>query len=147
MKKYIPAFIAVIILGTIIGIVIGRNQYKRATRIAQPLPMETAPALPIPTSQPTASSADESYPSDFTLSITSPTSDSTVTSPTITVKGKTAPSAEVFINEKDTVADANGNFFVMLTLDEGENLIIVTANDDEGNSAEKELVVTFEAGE
>lgn len=81
------------------------------------------------------------------LSISSPANNTIVTSSQILIRGKTAPGAEVFINEKEVVADNSGNFSTAYSLDEGENLIIVTANDSEGNMAEKELVVTYNVAE
>lgn len=85
--------------------------------------------------------------SQIELIISDPADGAVVSSPQLLIRGKTAPNAEVFINDKDTTADGNGNFSATLTLDEGENLIIVTANDAEGNMAEKELVVTYNVGE
>lgn len=81
------------------------------------------------------------------LSVSDPGDGAIVTSPQLLVRGKTVPNAEIFINEKDTTADENGNFSTTLTLDEGENLIIVTANDADGNIAEKEMVVTYNVEE
>lgn len=83
----------------------------------------------------------------FEVKILSPANQTVVGSPQLLIRGKTKPSAEVFINDKETIADADGNFATTLTLDEGENLIIVTANDAEGNVAEEELVVTYEVEE
>ena len=84
---------------------------------------------------------------EITLTITSPSDGATVTSATVTVKGKTAPRAEVFINDVSTVADANGNFSANITLDEGENPIVIFANDADGNVAEKEITVTYDSGQ
>jgi bacillopeptidase F len=84
---------------------------------------------------------------EITLSITSPQADSTTSSNKTTVKGKTSPKAEVFANEAEGIADANGNFSLTVMLDEGENSIIITAVDADGKVAEKEIFVTYEAGE
>lgn len=81
------------------------------------------------------------------LTISNPQEGAKVTKPQLLVRGKTVPDAEVFINDKEATADGNGNFSVTLTLDEGDNLIIVTANDEYGNIAEKELVVMYEVEE
>lgn len=80
---------------------------------------------------------------NITLTISSPSDGSTVNSPDITVSGKTTPNADVFVNEKDVKANASGNFSVKLTLDEGDNLITVTANDEQGNYIEKEITINF----
>ncbi len=85
------------------------------------------------------------YTNGISLDVFQPQHASTVTNPTITVKGKTAPLADVFINEAEMKADTQGYFSTNLTLDEGENPIVIVVNDESGNSAEKELVVTYEA--
>jgi hypothetical protein len=84
--------------------------------------------------------------SEITLTISSPVNGSTVTTPTIIVRGKTKPNAEVFVNDEDTIADASGNFSVSLSLDEGDNPIVVSANDADGNVAEKEFTVNYDSG-
>ena len=81
----------------------------------------------------------------MTLTISSPTDGTTVTSASVVIKGKTRANAEVFVNDVETKADANGNFSVTLTLDEGDNPIVVSANDADGNVAEKELIVYYNA--
>lgn len=82
--------------------------------------------------------------SKFTFSVTSPTSGTTVKSSAIQVIGKTVPNADIFINELDTRADNNGNFSVAYTLEEGENYLVVGANDDAGNYLEADVTVTYE---
>lgn len=83
----------------------------------------------------------------FRLQILSPSDGSTVTSPNITFRGNTVAQAEVFVNDKEVIADAEGNFSLPLTLEEGDNPIMVVANDAEGNVSEAEIVVIYEAGE
>ncbi len=82
--------------------------------------------------------------SEILLEISKPQDKSTVTSPAISIMGKTQPQTEVYINDQTLIADNNGNFSASLTLDEGENIINVLVVDDEGNSAEAELTVTYE---
>lgn len=77
------------------------------------------------------------------LDITSPMGGSTVSTPTTTIVGTTAPNADVSINDSEIKADASGNFTFTFQLDEGDNDIVVTANDANGASAEKEFVVTY----
>lgn len=122
-----------------------------------------APSVPIqnsinnstlPPSSTTSSAENQSAsaPSDFsttnqiTLSVNQPVNNTVVKIPSITVAGKTLPGAEVAINDKDIKADANGNFSTTITLDEGENTIVVMANDASGNSAEKDITVTYDTG-
>lgn len=82
----------------------------------------------------------------ISLTVSQPVNNTVVKTPTITVMGKTIPNADVTVNDKDLKADAQGNFSVSITLDEGDNTVIVVANDAQGNSAEKDINVTYDAG-
>lgn len=84
---------------------------------------------------------------EIALSISAPQSGGSVSTVTVAVKGKTSPKAEIFANEAEGLADANGNFSLTVALDEGENSIIVTAVDANGKVAEKEVLITYEVGE
>lgn len=81
------------------------------------------------------------------LTIASPKSGRTVSISTITVKGKTASRAEVFVNDAETAADVAGNFSVSVTLDEGENYLLIVATDEAGNASEQEITVIYQVGE
>jgi len=83
--------------------------------------------------------------SNFALEVLSPKDKTTVSSTTIKVSGKTAANADVFVNEKELKADLSGNFSVDYELFEGENNIYVSANDDQGNHAEKSIIVYLES--
>lgn len=83
----------------------------------------------------------------LTLIVTNPTTGQTVTTAQVTIKGKTSPKAEVFVNDAELVADASGNFSQVVVLEDGENYILVVANDVDGNFAEKELSITYEPAE
>jgi hypothetical protein len=91
--------------------------------------------------------ADEKIHIALMLTVTSPADKSTVTNPTLIVKGKTSPKAEVFVNESEGVADADGNFSLSITLDEGDNPVIVMVNDADGNLAEKDMNIIYDAGQ
>lgn len=78
----------------------------------------------------------------ISLVVTSPKDGSTLSSTNVTVKGKTSPSADVFVDDQSGKADASGNFAVSIGLDEGQNQIVVSANDSLGNAAEQDLNVT-----
>lgn len=96
------------------------------TEITPPFPTEVILAAMIP------------------LTIDFPKDGSTITSPKIQLTGKTVPRGEVFVNDAGTKADARGIFKVNLTLDEGDNYILVFANDEDGNYAQQEMTVTYE---
>jgi len=78
----------------------------------------------------------------ISLIVSTPDDGSTLSSTAVTVKGKTTPNADVFVNDQTGKADANGNFSIGVTLDEGNNQIVVSANDTVGNATEQDLNVT-----
>ncbi|MCX7881085.1 MAG: hypothetical protein N2482_01045 [Patescibacteria group bacterium] len=78
------------------------------------------------------------------LEIIEPKNNTVVSDQSLTIKGRTSPKVEVFINEKELISDEKGNFEAVLTLDEGENSINVVASDNKGNYAEKEVIVILE---
>ena len=78
----------------------------------------------------------------ISLTVTSPVNGDTLGSTNATVKGKTTSGADVFVNDQSGKADANGNFSISLGLDEGANIIDVSANDADGNATQQELNVT-----
>lgn len=81
---------------------------------------------------------------DITLNISAPQPNSTVTTSTVTVRGTTVPNADIFVDDVQIKSDAKGEFSTPITLDNGENVISVAANDEDGNSAEQELTVTYD---
>ena len=78
------------------------------------------------------------------LEVQSPSNGATVTDYKLVVSGITAANAEVFINESELTADSQGNFSITITLEEGENIVVITVSDEDGNYTEKELTVTYE---
>ena len=98
----------------------------------------TDQATPLPTAN-----TQQPKKIDFFVDISSPVNNSTVNSADLVVRGKTTPHAEIFINDLETKADDQGNFFLNLILDEGENILSILANDTEGNYLEKEITVTL----
>lgn len=83
----------------------------------------------------------------ISLEVSQPKNKAVVNNPTLTITGKTSPTAEVFINDLQLTADAQGSFSAPVILEEGENVIVVVANDNQGNFAEQELIVTLETTE
>lgn len=94
-------------------------------------------------SNPQAGNQTSSQNKEISLTITDPANNLTVSSSVITVAGKTVSNAEVFVNDSELTADAQGNFSTQVTLDEGQNIIVVTANDANGNNAEQDITVTL----
>ena len=78
------------------------------------------------------------------LTVSSPENNSTITKSSLVVQGKTSPNAEVFVNDKTATANGQGDFSAPITLEEGENIITVSANDVDGNYASSDIMVTYE---
>lgn len=103
----------------------------------------TVNQAPAPSSTPVVASGDENVASNkISLVVNSPQDGATLNSTQVVVKGKTAPNADVFVNDQAGQADANGNFSISVTLDEGQNQIAVSANDADGNATQQNLSVT-----
>jgi hypothetical protein len=80
--------------------------------------------------------------SQISLTLLSPDSGAVVDSSSIIVSGKTKSSISVVVNEQDTISTADGSFKATVTLDEGENYISIVAYDEDGNVAEREILIT-----
>lgn len=135
MKRFLPIAIGVACVGVLLIVV---SQYR--TRQSPPV---VSGVVPVASSEPSPVAGSSASLQSFTLAIGSPADGSTVSSSSVIVKGRTSAGAEVFVNDSEVRADANGNFSVKLTLEEGDNYILVVANDASGNYTEKELTITY----
>ncbi|OGK16678.1 hypothetical protein A2774_00050 [Candidatus Roizmanbacteria bacterium RIFCSPHIGHO2_01_FULL_39_12c] len=104
---------------------------------------ESAPEISVGEDE-VASQSETETDSQITLVIQNPADGAMVTDSSLTVSGVTDANAEVFVNEFELEADEEGNFSQELTLEEGENIIVITAVDEAGNFAERELTVMYE---
>lgn len=130
MKNFI--FISLIFL-IIVFLTAGLIFWKNSNKIQQPsIKNESAVTATIDESKNTL---------DFSLN--QPTDGQIFTVSQITVSGKTDANAEVSVNDKDIKADSQGEFSTVVNLDEGDNIISILANDEYGNMAEKEIVVSY----
>ena len=147
MKKLLLPLLVVVLAVSGYGII----RYQKTRQALQPSEANVSDILPSESSlyvdQPATQETSAPKAAEITLTVTSPADRATVTSASLTVKGKTSPGAEVFANDAATVADVNGNFSARLTLDEGENSIVIFANDADGRVVEKELTVTYDSGQ
>ena len=125
----------------------GVSQYRRSLSKNVPQPINEAISITTTQQEPFSTVAPivtgAAVVRDIALTITTPTSGQIVTSDQLTVEGKTSPGADIFVNDAETKANAAGLFSVKLTLEEGENYILIVANDVNGNYAEKEITVTY----
>jgi cytoskeletal protein RodZ len=152
MKKILSLLIIVLLLIALCVVGIYYSQKKNTEVFQEPASMSSPTPTPIISLPPKdvqqkVITQDEKSHKALTLTVTSPVDKSTVTKATLVVKGKTSPKAEVFVNDSEGVADANGNFSLNITLDEGDNPVIVMANDAAGNAAEQDLNITYNAGQ
>ena len=143
MKNYLPVVIGVLVIA---GAGIFVRQYSMSRNVilrTQESAVQTTPTGE--SSVPTKAATKDALvvTSGITLTISTPSNNTTVSNSSLAVKGKTVAGAEVFVNNAETKADANGNFSVNLTLEEGENYILIVSNDAAGTYAEKELTVTY----
>ncbi len=99
-------------------------------------PNVTITSSPSPSTVPSVQRTDE-----INLTISSPESGITVDTNAVTVSGSTEPSASVAINDGEVTASKDGSFKTIVSLDEGENYISVVAYNEQGNVAERELLV------
>jgi len=140
MKKLFSVLLLIVVFG---GLIIYRESTKKVS--------ENTPLVLSPSVKPTAEIGKTNSQTETTninsgmsLDIITPADKAIVTVSPIEVKGKTLPGETVFINEKEMKADSMGNFSTTIALDEGENYIIIVANDKEGNYAERDLIITLE---
>jgi len=81
------------------------------------------------------------------LEVTGPEDESEVATSTIAVSGTTIPDAVVSVWVDSVVeiaeVDEDGNFSVMVNLEEGPNIIEVIASDWEGNEESTTLIVFY----
>jgi len=136
MKKLFSVLLLIAVFG---GLIIYRESTKKVS--------ENTSAVIAPTAEigkTNNQTESTNINSGMSLDIIAPADKAIVTVSPIEVKGKTLPGETVFINEKEMKADSMGNFSTTIVLDEGENYIIIVANDKDGNYAERDLIVTLE---
>lgn len=145
MKKYFPIVIGILV---IVGAFLFIRQFRAAQQVTN-LPSLDSAAPATTGGADTTPAAVSTTPytinraTGISLTVSSPANNTTVSSASLMVRGKTVAGAEVFVNDAETTADASGNFSVSVNLDEGENYILVVVNDAAGNYSEKELTVIY----
>lgn len=143
MKKEV--FFA-IFLGFVLGLIITfgiwtANKSLKQANVAVVNPQSSTSATP-------AASPVPSQPiSTLALSFTSPEDESLVSKSTVVVEGKTAPNSVVALyydlGDQFVSSDSAGKFTATVPLDTGYNFITATAYDDHGNTATKDLTITY----
>jgi hypothetical protein len=75
------------------------------------------------------------------LKVTEPVDAADINSETVTVKGQTVSGATISVHDNVGVADAQGNFSIAISLEQGLNAIDIIATDDKGNTGEALILV------
>jgi len=91
----------------------------------------------------TPETTSEISDSDLFLTVTQPANESIINADRVEVIGITAPRAVVSVNGNPTEVDEEGNFTMMVILEEGPNLIEVIASDVQGNQESHPLVLIY----
>ncbi|MBI4084371.1 MAG: hypothetical protein HY431_00525 [Candidatus Levybacteria bacterium] len=139
-----PYTIFVIIGILVVLVVIAAFVVPALLRNTNQEPVNVAPTPVVEEATPTPTEEETDVSEGLTITIASPADQTTVSIATVTVSGTTTPLSDVFINDAELKANSAGNFSTTVTLDEGENTIAVSANDADGNYAEKQITVTYE---
>ncbi len=108
-------------------------------------PTATVQSLAQATTTPTTPTAtvESSSSQTFLLEITSPQNESVVTTPSITVRGKSTEDAVVSVNGQLADVGADGTFESFVSLESGPNTIEIVANDFNGGQNSKILTVIY----
>ena len=136
--------ILAIFIGFAVGLVITFGIWTANNSLRQ----AAATITPTPAPSPTPEISTTPIP-PTPLTITNPADELLTTDNSVTISGKTAPSATVTIltesGEFVTTASSTGSFSQKIDLEGGYNRISVTAFDSIGNSATVNLLVTYTA--
>jgi hypothetical protein len=139
VSKPIMVTVGLLMIGAFSAVFLVANMKPGDTQSSAKKPVttkQTPPVQKVVTTSPVST--------DPNLIITSPVPNTVVTTAAVSVTGKTFPNAEVYVNDTDTVADATGLFSATVTLEDGENVLSISANDTDGNVAEQEIIVTYD---
>lgn len=156
MKKYLIIIFVLGVLTILAGLtVLGRQISTSKQAVSEPEQEVTAVTGRAPESISSSSASatqtdttkENLFSSGIVLTVISPRNGSTVTTNKVNVMGKTVANAEVFLNDVETKADLKGNFSAVVSLESGENYILIVANDEDGNYAEQEITVTANLSE
>lgn len=103
----------------------------KPTPTATPTPTE--PPTPAgPTETPTLLPPSTTTQGDLFLAVYAPEDESIVPGNSLVVYGQTEPGARVVVSEEEAVVDSRGGFRAEVSLEQGENLVEVTASSEDG---------------
>jgi hypothetical protein len=114
------------------------------TTSASTIPSSTVISQPSLTPGPSPETTSGLRQNVLPLDVTEPVDSAVLTNNLVTVRGRTAPGATVSVNDGIGKADGNGNFNVMIDLEEGIDAIDIIAMNADGDEAEVILLVTVD---
>lgn len=142
-RKLLTIAVALVTVFVLIGaLIVFLKSNSRGGLIGEDTKEFAQSANPLSTNSPLPNRNEVSNRSIF-VEVVSPKDGATLNSFQVKLVGKTLPNADVFVNDQEVKVNANGEFSIELTLDEGENIVSVVANDENGNYAEKEITLNL----
>ncbi len=144
----IKELILAIIIGAILGLGVTGSylSYKGKKTTPPSQPLVTEPTL-VPTTSVSPQPVSESESNSNPLTIISPTTDTLVSSPNLTVSGTTTPDSQIIIATAANIftgqSDTNGKFSLPIKLESGLNIIKISSIDPQNNQFDYQLNVTY----
>jgi hypothetical protein len=121
--------------------VIAMNADGDAAEVLLLVTVDLADTASVPSPSGSLQALASTGPGSISLKIISPVDGADINGDVVTVKGQTAPGAVVNVNEETDIADDNGNFSIIVSLETGLNAIDVFATDEDGDQAEELILV------
>lgn len=114
--------------------------------VPAPKPVPAAAATVTPAAAPVTRATAVAKPNaaPLTLKVTTPLDESVVNTSVITVAGQTTPGAVVSIDGDLVDVDASGKFQAQVSLEEGPNVLEITASDDKGSEVSSVVRLDYE---
>lgn len=131
-----------LITALVIGMVLGTTGCKGTTGTQA----STSGTTPVSTAVTTTSTSVTTTPSATAalfLNVMAPANETITDVNTVTIEGQTIPDAVLSINGNLITLDAQGNFSVPETLNEGTNIFDIIVTDEAGNQVTNELLVSY----
>jgi len=104
-------------------------------------PVAGLPPSPTPAEKSVPDNISMSLQEGLPLKVIQPSDAATINADSVTIKGQTKPGATLNIDDELGVADADGNFSITISLNEGPNAIDIIATDGSGKEGEVLLLV------
>ena len=140
-KEGVLAVVGVIVVGIVIALVVisAKKEIMPASqKVGEEKRVENSSESSTP------KPANEVPKPALVLVVSSPANGAVVSTGSVTVKGTTTLGAVVVVNDVDVDVLADGSFSQVVTLSEGENVIVISASDEWGIEKDVNLTVTYQ---